>query len=77
MRLGYSQVANPYYMWRKGSLSARFASVQMARNLAANFGRMLRPEPWVDRGGRVRGNLLAMGDLIRGRIDPQRAREIS
>ena len=75
-RLGYSQVANPYYMWRKGSLSARFASIQMARNLASNFGKMLRPEPWVDRGGRVRGNLLAMGDLVRGRIDPQRAREL-
>ncbi|WP_116091293.1 glycosyltransferase family 2 protein [Sphingomonas crusticola] len=76
LRLGYSQVANPYYMWRKGSLSARFASIQTARNLAANFSRMLRPEPWVDRGGRVRGNLLAMGDLVRGRIDPQRAREL-
>jgi GT2 family glycosyltransferase len=76
-RLGYSQVANPYYMWRKGSLSARFASIQMARNLASNFGKMLRPEPWVDRSGRVRGNLLAMSDLVRGRIDPQRARELS
>lgn len=76
VRLGYSQVANPYYMWRKGSLSARFASVQMGRNLAANFGRLLRPEPWVDRAGRVRGNLMAMGDLLRGQVDPQRICEI-
>ena len=77
VRLGYSQVANPYYMWRKGSLSARFATVQMGRNLAANFGRLLRPEPWVDRAGRVRGNLMAMGDLLRGQVDPQRICEIN
>jgi hypothetical protein len=76
IRLGYSQVANPYYMWRKGSLSARFASIQMTRNLLANFGRLLKPEPWVDRGGRARGNLLAMGDIVRGRVDPQRICEI-
>jgi len=34
------------------------------------------PEPWVDRRGRVRGNLMAFRDLLRGRLDPRRILEI-
>ena len=75
VRLGYSQVANPHYLWRKGSLSARVACTQATRNLVANLARQLRPEPWVDRRGRMIGNLLGLADLLRGRIDPRRARE--
>jgi GT2 family glycosyltransferase len=77
MRLGYSQIANPVYMWRKGSLSAHFALVQMGRNIAANMAHWLRPEAWVDRRGRLRGNLVAIADILRGRADPLRIREFS
>ena len=77
MRLGYSQIANPVYMWRKGTLSASRACAQMGRNIIANLSKSLRPEPWVDRGGRTRGNLLALSDLVRGRIAPQRAAELN
>jgi hypothetical protein len=76
-RLGYSQIANPVYMWRKGTLTASRACAQMVRNLAANLSKSLKPEPWVDRGGRTRGNLLALSDLLRGRIAPQRAAELN
>lgn len=76
-RLGYSQIANPIYMWRKGTLTARRALAQMGRNLAANLAKALMPEPWVDRGGRTQGNLLAIGDLLRGRMRPQKAAELS
>lgn len=74
-RFGYSQIANPLYLWRKGTLRLDRASGQIGRNLAANFGHVLRPEPWVDRRGRVRGNLKAFSDLLRGRLDPRRILE--
>jgi hypothetical protein len=32
----------------------------------------LRSEPWIDRRGRLKGNLLAMFDVLRGRSDPRR-----
>src|SRR3546814_13479492 len=74
-RLGYSQIANPVYMWRKGTLTASRACAQMGRNLAANFVKIIMPEPWVDRGGRTRGHLLAPTDLLRGRTPPGRSSE--
>ena len=59
-RFGYSQVVNPVYLIRKGSVPASFALPLMFRNLAANLVRSLRPEPYVDRRGRLRGNLLGL-----------------
>lgn len=46
---------------------------QMFRNLAANLVRSVAPEPFADRRGRLRGNLAAIGDLMRGRLAPERA----
>lgn len=71
-RLGYSQIANPVYMARKGSLSWRGATYTMARNVTMNHLKLLRPEPWFDRKGRATGNWLAVGDLLRGVITPSR-----
>jgi glycosyltransferase involved in cell wall biosynthesis len=70
--LGYSQVANPAYLIAKGSLPAGFAIKLMARNVIANHLKSLKPEPWIDRRGRVRGNWLALVDLLRGRSHPER-----
>lgn len=72
-RLGYSQIANAIYLTRKGSLAWRFTAPLMLRNFAANALRSLRPEPYVDRRGRLAGNLLAFGDLLLGRSAPERA----
>ena len=72
-RLGYSQVANPLYLVRKGTMCWQRALYLMSRNLAANILRSLRPEPWVDRRGRLNGNARALVDLILGRLDPSRA----
>lgn len=76
MRLGYSQVANPIYLMRKGTMNVRHALYQMMRNFAANTVRAWRPEPWVDRRGRLKGNLRAIGDLLRGRLAPQNVRNM-
>jgi hypothetical protein len=35
-----------------------------------------RPEPYVDRRGRLRGNMLALGDLLRHRMAPERVLEL-
>jgi GT2 family glycosyltransferase len=71
-RFGYAQVANPVYLVRKGTMSGAFAKRLIWRNLLANIGKSLRPEPWIDRRGRLKGNCLAMWDLITGRISPRR-----
>lgn len=71
-KLGYSQVANPVYLARKGTLTWRYALYSIGRNLAANTVRSFSPEPWVDRRGRIAGNAMAFGDLVTGRLDPGR-----
>jgi GT2 family glycosyltransferase len=75
VRLGYSQIANPLYLVRKGTMPARFAAQIMIQNLLANAVRSLAPEPWVDRLGRARGNWLALWDALRNRADPRRVLE--
>jgi hypothetical protein len=71
-RLGYSQVANPIYLLRKGSYSAGRAMRSVARNVAANCARAAWPEPYIDRRGRLAGNILAIGDMLRGKMQPER-----
>lgn len=71
-RLGYAQVINPIHLARKGSYHWNRALRSVARHLAINLVRSLFPEPWIDRRGRLMGNLRALADLARGRIDPAR-----
>lgn len=75
-RLGYSQIANPFYLARKGTFAWTHALFLMSRNLAANTAKSLRPEPYVDRTGRLSGNLRALVDLVAGRLRPSRALEL-
>jgi hypothetical protein len=48
----------------------------MAGDWAMNLARSPFPEPWADRRGRFRGNMLALGDLLRGRLGPGRIEEL-
>jgi GT2 family glycosyltransferase len=75
-RLGYSQVANPIYLARKGSFPWSHAVPSALRHLVMNAARAVWPEPHVDRAGRLRGNLLAVQDLLRGRASPGRILEL-
>lgn len=73
VRLGYSQVANPLYLSGKRCGYPLTRAVQhIARNVAKNLARAGFPEPWVDRRGRLIGNILAVGDLLAGRMTPER-----
>lgn len=71
VRLGYSQIINPLYMVRKGTLERRRAYKQIGRNIVANALKTLRPEPWIDRKGRLIGNLRGAVDALRGQLDPR------
>jgi GT2 family glycosyltransferase len=73
LRLGYSQVANPLYPCSKRrGYPFRRAVTHIAKNMVTNIVRSVWPEPYVDRRGRLRGNLLALRDLTIGRMVPER-----
>jgi len=72
VRLGYSQIANPVYLSKKGTMSWQHARKLISKNIAANLARSIYPEPWIDRHGRLKGNLLAIIDLLRGKASPAR-----
>ena len=77
VRFGYSQIANPVYLIRKGTMSVGFAAALMWRNVLANAARSFRPEPWIDRRGRLRGNWLALWDLVTWRMSPRRILDLT
>jgi GT2 family glycosyltransferase len=72
VRLGYSQVSNPLYLARKGTMKFSYALKIMGQNILANHLRSLKPEPWVDRLGRAKGNWIGIFDVLRGRLTPER-----
>jgi GT2 family glycosyltransferase len=71
VRFGYSQIANPIYLTRKGTGTLTWAVCMVARNLLANFARSLWPEPHIDRVGRLKGNVIGLAHALTGRIDPR------
>lgn len=76
VRFGYSQIANPFYLVRKGTMQPGMAMGLATRNLFANIRGSVRPEPHIDRRGRLRGNLTALIDIVRGRSNPRRILEL-
>ncbi len=76
VRLGYSQVANPIYLVGKRTMPLKEAATMIGRNIIANTVKSLAPEPWIDRRGRLYGNLLAFADALRARQRPERILEL-
>jgi hypothetical protein len=78
VKLGYSQIANYYYFVRKGIgyPKRKFISQNLLGLPITNFIGILRESSrgphTVDRKGRLKGNLLAIYDLLRGKIHPSR-----
>jgi GT2 family glycosyltransferase len=75
-RFGYSQIANPLYLVAKGTMARRAALTMAAKNIIANTIRSLAPEPYIDRRGRLKGNLLALRDIAMGRGHPTRVLDL-
>jgi len=73
IRLGYSQIANPIYLTakRRGYPVTR-AINHIGRNMAMNIVRSIWSESYIDRRGRLHGNIVAMRDLLTGRLAPDR-----
>jgi GT2 family glycosyltransferase len=76
VKFGYSQVANPIYLIGKGTVSLSFGGKTLVKNLIANLMRAWRPEPYIDRVGRLKGNAFALMDLLMGRLSPSRIFEL-
>lgn len=72
VRFGYSQVANQVYLRQKGVISTRIALLYGGRNVIANLVGTIRSESYIDRRGRLLGNVYGLLDLLRGRSSPGR-----
>ena len=65
--------------WRGELDAVRRRGAGTARQLGWAWGvarASLRPEPWIDRRGRLAGNLRALRDLVTGRLAPGRILEL-
>ncbi len=71
-RLGYSQVMNPAYLHHVGSFPLWLTLHETFPRLAKNAVRAVRGPEAGWRRQRLRGNLLALGDVIRRRFTPER-----
>ncbi len=70
LALGFSQIVNPVYLAKKGTMRPAKALKLVVKNLLANHVKSLRPESYIDRAGRVRGNWLGLLHVISGKSDP-------
>ena len=75
-RFGYSQIANPVYLLGKQTIPRKRAYRIMWRNVVSNLIRSLRPEAYIDRRGRLLGNAVAIVDLAKGKLRPERILEL-
>jgi len=69
---GYAQIANPFYLIKKGTMPLMFGLKLALKNFLNNHVMMAKPEPWIDRRGRAVGNWIALRDMIRGKCEPGR-----
>lgn len=76
LRLGYSQIANPIYLMRKGTMSPGRAVPLMLKNVVANHLRAVLGDSNIDRAGRAQGNRWALNHLLRGELDTMFVRRL-
>jgi hypothetical protein len=76
VRMGYSQVANPIYLARKGNFPWSQVFKVIIGPCFKNLVRSLSPEAYVDRLGRFCGNIAAFRDLLAGRLSPEQITDL-
>jgi glycosyltransferase involved in cell wall biosynthesis len=71
-RMGYSQIINPIYLWKKARVFPlrHIVTQYWMRCLVANCIGVVWGKAEDDRFNRLKGNTLAMWDLVNGRCDP-------
>jgi hypothetical protein len=75
-RFGYSQIANPVYLKRKGTMQPGLGSRLIFQQVLSNMLRCIHPEPYIDRRGRLVGNMIAIADIVTGRMKPERVLDL-
>ena len=76
-RLGYSQIVNPWYLYKKGTLSSKEVWTCILRALVANGLKTFWAKDTIDRRGRLTGNLIGVGHLLSGSCRPERAAKLN
>ena len=76
LKLGYSQIANPVYMHAKGTMTFSEMTRHISKNIIINLVRSIYPESYIDRRGRLLGNILAVSDFIKKNLAPENAERI-
>jgi GT2 family glycosyltransferase len=71
VRFGYSQIANPIFLVKKGTMSWPRARNLMIRNIVSNVAKTLTMNRIKDFPGRLRGNLRAGLHLLSGKLHPE------
>ncbi|MEE2946646.1 MAG: glycosyltransferase [Pseudomonadota bacterium] len=77
VRLGYSQVVNVWYLWKKGSLRTSYGLRLVAKNVLTNLIKSFGSEPWIDRKARAYGNWRGFADIGFGRAHPTRVQRFA
>jgi len=67
---------NPNYLRRKGEMSRREVARYIGKALVMNALKSFRPEPHLDRQGRLIGNLLGLIAIVSGSGDPEKAAKL-
>ena len=70
VKFGVSQIVNPCYLYFKGTMPGLDAARLLMRPLLKNIMKVVSPEPYIDRRGRLWGNLLGIASVLSGRVDP-------
>jgi glycosyltransferase involved in cell wall biosynthesis len=74
LRYGYSQIVNPFYLWRKNGKPGLTQVIfgHWLLHIAYNYRRALItiPSDRNDRRGRFRGNMIALRHLLARKVDP-------
>jgi hypothetical protein len=76
LRYGYSQVVNPWYLMKKGSMGHFEAFTYIARGFSRNALGFVFRNSTVDRPGRFKGNLIGLKDVINGSWAPEKITEL-
>jgi hypothetical protein len=72
VRFGYSQIMNPYYLWRKGSVPLKEVLLNhWLKGIGSNTLGLIRRDVAIDRLGRLHGDFLALWFILHGRIEPE------
>lgn len=76
LRFGYSQVVNPWYLKKKGTMEPLDVHSYIVRALVKNtLGTVFRSSE-IDRWGRLKGNLIGLMDILRSRWAPERISQL-